>query len=123
MALAAYRNLMRAARIAFQGGTRNLFLWTGHATPIEADKSHVFPNTGDNRVLLAAQDQIRQGFREKAPLAPTDPELQPAIQKANEVATFLRQNVVQGERQGDGTYSEFTHQIWHLPSWQRWCVV
>ncbi|ROT41588.1 hypothetical protein SODALDRAFT_377247 [Sodiomyces alkalinus F11] len=83
MSLAAYRNLMRAARVAFQG---------------------------DERILSAARQQIRQGFREKAPLSPTDPELQPAIQQANEVATFLRQNVVQGEHRGDGTYRLRIHQ-------------
>ncbi|KAL2757859.1 hypothetical protein ACRALDRAFT_2099954 [Sodiomyces alcalophilus JCM 7366] len=77
MALAAYRNVMRAARVAFQG---------------------------DDRVLLAARQQIRNGFREKAQLAPTDPAIQPAIQQANEVATVLRQNVVQGKRLADETY-------------------
>ncbi|KAG6041188.1 Mitochondrial zinc maintenance protein 1, mitochondrial [Claviceps citrina] len=71
MALAAYRNLMRAARIAFQG---------------------------DAPVLAAAQQQIRVGFRQKASLSSSEPATQDAIRHAQEVAQFLRANVVQGKR-------------------------
>ncbi|KAK3330691.1 hypothetical protein B0H66DRAFT_544617 [Apodospora peruviana] len=74
MALQAYRHLMRAASIAFDG---------------------------DMRVLAAAREQIRNGFREKANLAASDPEVQPAIQKAEEMASFLKSNVVQGRKEGD----------------------
>lgn len=74
MALAAYRHLLRATKIAFEG---------------------------DSRVLDAARQQIRQGFREKATLGPSDAAVQPAIQHAEEVATFLRANVVQGRKEGD----------------------
>ncbi|KAF6810797.1 hypothetical protein CSOJ01_06129 [Colletotrichum sojae] len=70
MSLAAYRHLWRAARIAFQG---------------------------DERVLTAARQQIRQGFRDQAALAPSDPSLGPAIEKAEGIAMFLRRNVVQGK--------------------------
>lgn len=82
MALQAYRHLLRATRIAFQG---------------------------DERVLSAARQQARAGFREKATLSPSDPAVAPAVQYAQEVADFLRSNVVQGKREADGeTYSELS---------------
>jgi complex III assembly factor LYRM7 len=56
-------------------------------------------------MLDAARQQIRQGFREKASLSPSDPTVQPAIQHAEEVASFLKTNLVQGRREGD-KYSE-----------------
>ncbi|KAK0632960.1 mitochondrial zinc maintenance protein 1, mitochondrial [Immersiella caudata] len=74
MALQAYRQLWRAANIAFQG---------------------------DIRVLDAARQQIRQGFREKATLPSSDPQIQPALKHAEEVAQFLRTNLVQGKKEGD----------------------
>jgi len=58
-------------------------------------------------VLDAAKQSIRQGFRDKASLPVSDPSIQPAIQHAEEVASFLKANVVQGKREGDNTYSEF----------------
>ncbi|KAK0628265.1 mitochondrial zinc maintenance protein 1, mitochondrial [Bombardia bombarda] len=82
MATQAYRHLMRAARVAFEG---------------------------DARVFDAARVQIRQGFREKATLSATDPEVQPAIQRAEELASFLKSNVVQGRRVGD-TYKLRIHE-------------
>ncbi|OTB15182.1 hypothetical protein K445DRAFT_318029 [Daldinia sp. EC12] len=74
MALQAYRGLLRAARVAFQG---------------------------DERVLTAARASIRESFRVNASLEPTDPELPGAIKHAEEVAAILRQNVVQGRKDGD----------------------
>ncbi|GAB0137843.1 hypothetical protein EsDP_00006096 [Epichloe bromicola] len=71
MALAAYRNLLRAARIAFQG---------------------------DAPVLAAAQQQIRQEFGQKANMSSSEPMVQDAIQRAQEVAHFLKANVVQGKK-------------------------
>ncbi|KAH7308690.1 hypothetical protein B0I35DRAFT_483213 [Stachybotrys elegans] len=72
MASAAYRDLWRATRIAFQG---------------------------DNHILLAARDQIRQQFR--APAAEAAGTAQ-ALEHAHDVAKFLRENVVQGKRvEGD----------------------
>ncbi|KZZ88476.1 mitochondrial complex I protein Fmp36 [Moelleriella libera RCEF 2490] len=53
---------------------------------------------GDAPVLAAAQQQIRDGFRQKASLTPSDPDAASAIQHAQEVAKFLRSNVVQGVR-------------------------
>lgn len=81
MALPAYRHLFRATRIAFQG---------------------------DERVLTAARQQIRTGFREKASLPLSHPSVAPSIQYANEVAEFLKANVVQGKKEGDSeTYSTY----------------
>lgn len=78
--LAAYRNVLRATRIAFQG---------------------------DERVLSAARQQARAGFRAKANLQPSDPAVGAAIEEAQAVADILRANIVQGRRDGNGDlYSE-----------------
>ncbi|KAI1422731.1 hypothetical protein F5Y12DRAFT_717074 [Xylaria sp. FL1777] len=81
-ALPAYRSLLRAARIAFQG---------------------------DGTMLSAARSSIRQGFRANAALEPSSPEFPAAVKHAEEVATILRQNVVQGKRVGD-TYKLRIHE-------------
>ncbi|KAI0190406.1 hypothetical protein EV127DRAFT_90926 [Xylaria flabelliformis] len=73
-ALPAYRNLLRAARLAFQG---------------------------DITMLNAARSSIREGFRANAALEPSSPEFPAAVKHAEEVATILRQNVVQGKKDGD----------------------
>ncbi|KAI0130536.1 hypothetical protein BJ170DRAFT_594045 [Xylariales sp. AK1849] len=80
-ALAAYRHLMRAARIAF------------HALTLE--------NLGDEPILNAARHQIRSGFREHASLETSSAEVGEHIKHAEDVATILKQNVVQGRKQGD----------------------
>ncbi|KAL7922821.1 hypothetical protein ACQKWADRAFT_291521 [Trichoderma austrokoningii] len=69
MSLAAYRHLLRSARIAFQG---------------------------DVHVLSAAQNQIRQTFLENRSLEASG--IQAAIRHAEDVATILRENVVQGQK-------------------------
>ncbi|KAI0886392.1 uncharacterized protein GGS22DRAFT_128183 [Annulohypoxylon maeteangense] len=74
MALPAYRGLLRAASIAFRG---------------------------DERVLSAARSSIREGFRANASLEPTNPEVPGAIKHAEEVAAILRQNIVQGKKDGE----------------------
>ncbi|KAI1842212.1 hypothetical protein JX265_001427 [Neoarthrinium moseri] len=73
-AIAAYRNLLRAARIAFHG---------------------------DEPILNAAKHQIRTGFREYAALEPSNPDVVGHIKHAEDVATILKQNVVQGKKEGD----------------------
>lgn len=89
MALQAYRSLLRATRLTFQG---------------------------DERLLTSARAQIRAGFREKASLSPTDPAVAPALQHAQEVAAMLRENVVQGRNEGDGRYSK---SLGFWPVWER----
>ncbi|KAI1185972.1 mitochondrial zinc maintenance protein 1, mitochondrial [Nemania serpens] len=81
-ALPAYRNLLRAARLAFQG---------------------------DVTMLTAARSSIREGFRANAALEPSSPEFPAAVKHAEEVATILRQNVVQGRKEGD-TYKLQIHE-------------
>ncbi|KAI5463947.1 hypothetical protein BGZ63DRAFT_334461, partial [Mariannaea sp. PMI_226] len=68
-ALSAYRSLLRSARLAFQG---------------------------DAPILAAAQVQIRNEFRQRASIEPSDAPA--AIQHAQEVAKVLRENVVQGKK-------------------------
>ncbi|OHE90643.1 hypothetical protein CORC01_14062 [Colletotrichum orchidophilum] len=83
MSLPAYRHLWRAARIAFKG---------------------------DDRVLTAAQQQIRQGFRDQATLTSTDPAYSSAIQKAEDIAKILRQNVVQGKQDDSRVFKLRIHE-------------
>jgi complex III assembly factor LYRM7 len=96
-ALTAYRQLMRAARIAFEGTK------TQHSLPPASTANTWEP--GDVRTLDAAKQSIRQGFRDKASLSPSDPSIQPAIQHAQELASFLKANLVQGKREEGGLYS------------------
>ncbi|CDO95395.1 unnamed protein product [Kluyveromyces dobzhanskii CBS 2104] len=73
-ALGAYRNGLRAARVAFKG---------------------------DMRMLVAARQQMRDGM-----VNPPSPELpsEEQIKLMNDVAQFLRQNVVQGKKTNDDKY-------------------
>ncbi|KAI1102440.1 hypothetical protein F4804DRAFT_334283 [Jackrogersella minutella] len=57
--------------------------------------------SGDERVLDASKSAIRTAFRANASLEPTDPELPKAITHAEQVAAILRQNVVQGKKEGE----------------------
>ncbi|KAL8682831.1 MAG: hypothetical protein Q9186_001160 [Xanthomendoza sp. 1 TL-2023] len=74
MALSAYRNLLRSARIAFQG---------------------------DTRVLTSALATARSNFEASRSLPSNSSEAQAAISHAEEVAVILRRNIVQG-RGGEG---------------------
>lgn len=71
MALAAYRHLLRATRIAFQGD---------------------FP------LLHAARSQARAGFQSLSALDPSSEEAVKAIAHAEGVVDVLRHNVVQGKQ-------------------------
>jgi len=82
MALAAYRNLLRSARLAFEG---------------------------DLPLLHAAQKQARDAFRQNASLPPNDPAVAAAIQHAEGVAQILKQNLVQGKHVGDNKYKLRIH--------------
>lgn len=99
-AIQAYRNLLRAARIAFEGTKQ----FQNKSSCILCPLTPLFVS-GDVRMLDAAKQSIRQGFRDKASLPPSDPSIAPAIQHAEEVASFLKANLVQGRREGD-TYSK-----------------
>lgn len=56
---------------------------------------------GDTPVLLEAKNQIRQSFLSNAKMGAAEPATKEAIQHANEVANFLRVNLVQGRHMGD----------------------
>lgn len=80
MALAAYRHLLRATRIAFQG---------------------------DIQLLQASRSQVRQGFEDKRSLETSSAETGEAIQHAEGVAEILRANIVQGRKDdGKDSYSK-----------------
>ncbi|KAM0668070.1 hypothetical protein ACQRIT_000570 [Beauveria bassiana] len=82
-AAVAYRNIMRAARVAFEG---------------------------DAPTLLAAQSRIRDEFRSKQALDPKDSTVGEGIEHATQVAQFLRQNVVQGKKmEGEEKYKLRIH--------------
>jgi len=86
MALAAYRGILRSARIAFQG---------------------------DIRLLPAARGHARKEFEAKRLLAPDSAEARSSIAHAEEVARVLRHNVVQGirnEEEATGSYTLRIHE-------------
>jgi complex III assembly factor LYRM7 len=96
MALVAYRNLLRSARIAFQGGlhTRGRYAQSTHTRP------------GDLNVLVAARAEVRKNFEADRHLQAGSDDISKKITHAQEVAKFLRENVVQGEATDDaGNYS------------------
>jgi complex III assembly factor LYRM7 len=109
-ALNAYRHLMRAARIAFQGTkgfmTIQLPLWPALMKSTIPNDTNNSLHTGDTHILSAAQLQIRNEFRQKASI--DAPGATAAIQHAEEVAKVLRENVVQGKKteEGKDTYSK-----------------
>ncbi|RDA88878.1 hypothetical protein CP532_5421 [Ophiocordyceps camponoti-leonardi (nom. inval.)] len=85
MSRTLYREVLRAARIAFRG---------------------------DDHVMTAARTKIGSAFRENASMDPSSKSAQEAIEKAKELARFLRSNVVQGRRQhpDDDTYALRIHE-------------
>lgn len=61
---------------------------------------------GDIKIMIAARQQLRQGFEKHRSLSPGSEEFTKEIKHAEEVAKILRQNVVQGECEGrDDHYS------------------
>ena len=64
--------------------------------------------TGDERVLTEAKNRIRHEFRSAPKLNETDPEFQKRMHYANDIATLLRSNVVQGVPEGDNVYSKMS---------------
>ncbi|KAK6200515.1 mitochondrial zinc maintenance protein 1, mitochondrial [Scheffersomyces amazonensis] len=75
-AKSAYRNALRATRIAFRQ---------------------------DIPILQGARLQIKQGFEKHRNLDSLD-KIEEEITKLNEVSQFLIKNIVQGEKQSDGKY-------------------
>lgn len=75
-ALSAYRNALRATRIAF---------------------------LNDAPVLTSARSKIRQGYNDHKSLNDTQ-QIEEEIKKLNEVSAFIIKNIVQGKKQEDGKY-------------------
>ena len=84
MALPAYRQLLRATRIAFQG---------------------------DEHLMHAARAQARVGFEKLSTADSSSKEVTDAIAHAKGVAEVLRHNIVQGVQAADGqTMSAYSHE-------------
>lgn len=96
MALVAYRNLLRSARIAFQG--------ISTCSPQYESQCNL-PLLGDATVLSAARVEVRKNFESNRHLQTGSEEFQKQISHAEEVAKFLRENVVQGQAMGGDNYS------------------
>jgi complex III assembly factor LYRM7 len=88
MALAAYRHILRSARIAFQGTTSD-----PRTKQIEAN---ILTSPGDPTRLTAAKAAARSGFLSNRSLT-DQKEIEDSIQHARDVGTILQQNVVQGQ--------------------------
>lgn len=95
MALVAYRNLLRSARIAFQG-----------TLAILLQKVACSPSVGDMNTLFAARAEARRNFESHRDLPAGSEETSKQVAHAEEVAKFLRENVVQGQAaETQGNYS------------------
>ncbi|MCJ1474376.1 Mitochondrial zinc maintenance protein 1, mitochondrial [Lambiella insularis] len=79
LALAAYRHVLRATRVAFRG---------------------------DPRLLLSARHEARSSFALSSSLLPESPEAAAQLAHAEDVATILRKNVVQGQKVEDASVDE-----------------
>ncbi|KAL7780055.1 hypothetical protein CFE70_010076 [Pyrenophora teres f. teres 0-1] len=99
MALVAYRNLLRSARIAFQGKPQHL-----------VHVSHMLTLVGDMNTLFAARTETRKHFEENRNLRVGSEELESALVHAKEVAKFLRENVVQGQAADEDKYKLRIHE-------------
>jgi hypothetical protein len=70
------------------------------------DESPLTPTPGDTRVLSAARLEVRKNFENNRRLAAGSEEYSKSITHAEEVAKFLRENVVQGQAMDtEGNYS------------------
>lgn len=99
MALQAYRHLLRSTRIAFEGMRQPL--------PLSIDATQkTYIRAGDMSTLFAARTKVRSQFEENRRLPSGSKEMSEQITHAEEVAKFLKENVVQGHAtDADGNYS------------------
>lgn len=91
MALAAYRQVLRSTRIAFQGTRSTLLLHFRMSNTCNF-------SAGDLRILSAARIEARSKFERDRFLSPSSTDAEQKVLEAKEVARILRQNVVQGEQ-------------------------
>ncbi|EPE35828.1 hypothetical protein GLAREA_05166 [Glarea lozoyensis ATCC 20868] len=83
MSLATYRQILRSARIAFQG---------------------------DAPVLQAAKKEARSAFQRYKDLSPNDPAVIAAVEHGEQVAKILLENIVQGKNIGEDRYKLRIHE-------------
>jgi complex III assembly factor LYRM7 len=102
MALVAYRNLLRSARIAFEGKSPHL-----------SDQFRRSHSIGDMNTLFAARAEARKKFESNRDLRIGSEELQQSLVHAEEVAKFLRENVVQGQAADKEDNFSTLAQLWY----------
>lgn len=113
-ALSAYRQILRATRVAFQSSSIPCFALC--ATPYRSchrNESLTY-FLDDNRVLLAARAEARQQFDQNRRVG-IDTGMQ--INQAIEVANILRHNIVQGSREAGNENAKWGM---YSPGWTRW---
>lgn len=101
-ALSAYRQVLRATRLAFRGTLHQPFYYY----PLTADANN-HKTTDDFNVLVAARAEARKQFDQHKRTG-VDTPMQ--IQHALEAASILRHNIVQGARDAEdqeGKWGEF----------------
>ncbi|KAF8473473.1 hypothetical protein BDZ91DRAFT_845903 [Kalaharituber pfeilii] len=115
-ALAAYRHLLRAIRIAFQG----VYSFSNSprtSPPQRPQLTSMRPSlTGDTILLSTARAESRLQFANSRSLPPDSPETTHRIQHAQDVAKVLRENVIQGQkvqgsREGEEMYKLRIHEL------------
>lgn len=75
---------------------------------------------GDAPLLHAARTEARNSFQKNAMLSPNSPESVAAVSHAEEVAKILKQNVVQGKKEGEDLYSKSFQFELETVSWLEW---
>ncbi|ESZ96345.1 hypothetical protein SBOR_3277 [Sclerotinia borealis F-4128] len=112
MASAAYRHLLRATRVAFNGSClppSSLLPLTQQRQPEDQPVSN--PLTEDIAILASARKQVRSTILTNRSLSLESPEYTAAIAHAESVAKFLTQNLVQGQKtDGVETYKLRIHE-------------
>ena len=75
------------------------------AYPTFVNRRLTYSLLGDSNVLSAARVEVRKNFESNRHLQTGSEEFQKQIAHANEVAKFLRENVVQGQATEGDNYS------------------
>ncbi len=113
MALAAYRHVLRSARIAFQGTCPHApTLYTTYASE-DLTRSSV---TDDAWMLSAARVEARSKFDNNRSLPVESVDTQQKINEAEEVARILRQNIVQGQKVEGTGVGDKRYRTYDLPT-------
>ncbi len=106
MALHAYRDLLRSARIAFRGtlSPKPIAVFRTLASITSSPGyRRLTCLAGDSRLLSGTISQARAGYESNRQLPPSSDEAAAAVKHASDVAKLLRENVVQGEKMdGEG---------------------